>query len=82
MGAILAVVLSIPINYVLWPITQPLWNTFIHQPVLEQAKDAELANRILLYTVDVGAGVLFMVGIGFMLAWAGVQAAANWLSRL
>ena len=49
--------------------------------IVEQAKDADLANRIALHTLDLVMAVALMVGIGLLLAGACVQTVARALSR-
>ena len=81
MSAIFTVVLSIPINILLWLVTKPIWSELFHTMIVEQAKDADLANRIALYTLDLVMAVALMVGIGLLLAGACVQTVARKLSR-
>ena len=69
------------INILIWPVTKTIWSAFVHQTLLEQARDAELAHRITLYALDLGMAVALMAGIGFWMAAACVQTVANALSR-
>ena len=81
MSAVFTVVLSIPINILLWPVSKNIWSTFVHQVLLEQARDAELAYKIILYALDLGMAVALMASMGLLLAAACVQTVANALSR-
>ena len=81
MRAIFTVMLSIPIDILLWPVTKTIWSAFVHQPLLEQARDAELGYRIPLHALDLLMAVALMVGIGLLLAGACVQTVARKLSR-
>ena len=69
------------INILIWPVTKTIWSSIVHQTLLEQARDAELAHRIALYTLDLGMAVLLMAGFGLLLAVACVQSVTNALSR-
>ena len=81
MSAIFTVVLSIPINILLWPVTKMIWSELIHTVLLEQAKDADLVYRIALYALDLLMAVTLMAGIGLVLAAGCVQTVASALSR-
>ena len=69
------------INFLIWPVTKTIWSESVHKMLLEQARDADLANRIALYTLDLGMAIFLMVGIGLFLAVACVQTMASALSR-
>ena len=69
------------INILILPVTKPIWSSFVHQTLIEQARDAELAYRTTLYALDLGMAVALMAGIGFLLAAAFVQTVASALSR-
>ena len=81
MRAIFTVMLSIPINIPLLPLTKAFWSGFVHQPLLEQAIDAELAYRIALHALDLLVAAALMAGIGLVLAALCVQLVAKALSR-
>ena len=67
--------LGIVIDALIFPVTRQLWGALVHDIVMEQAKDADLASRILLYVIDVGMAVVLMGGIGIFLAAAVVYPA-------
>ena len=69
------------INFLIWPVTKTIWSSIVHQTLLEQAREAELANKLALYALDLGMAVALMVGIGIFLAAACVQTVASTLSR-
>ena len=67
--------LGLVIDVFILSLTRPLWNELVHKIVVEQARDAALANRIILYVLDFGMAVALMVGIGILLAAAVVYPA-------
>lgn len=73
--------LGITIDILLWPITKAIWSELVHKVVLEQARDPELLNRLVYYTLDGLLAVALMIGIGLGLASACVQTLVNALSR-
>ena len=76
MKLMIAIVLAIPMNIVLFGVTNPLWNALVHQPLIASAKDVDSATKLTIYLVDGMFAVLLMFGIGSML----VAASVGWVS--
>ena len=77
----ITILLGLVIDALIFSLTRELWSGLVHSVVVEQARDAELANRIALYVLDYGMAAALMGGMGILLAAAGVQAIAKALSR-
>ncbi len=71
----ITIVLGLVIDAFIFSLTRQLWSELVHNIVVEQAKDAELANRIVLYVLDFGMAMVLMGGIGILLAAAVVYPA-------
>ena len=66
----ITILLGLVIDALILSLTRELWSGLVHSVVVEQARDAELANRIALYVIDLGMAVALMGGIGILLAAA------------